>query len=188
MLYYESEKDSDLSYMLDKKGIQFPSIVFRIKSYNYWDEQFCIGMHKFTIWDTYLIDVVERKSTIERLELGASVFANNILKSESMLSNVYVGLFPFTTDDNYNPAELYELDAVFSVDIPFKSKTIHFETKFLVENEDDCKEDLLKWLDLLDNNHLSFNKISVGYHVPLHSSTHIVYELDYDNRELKKIN
>ena len=183
-LFYESKNDSDISNVLDWKGIKFPSIVFLIQSYYNAEKSFFIGMHMFSVWDTYNIDIVELE-TVEGLEQRISQFAKNILCYEEMLLGTFVRISP-KAEDGYNLVQLNEFDMEFSGEIPFKMRTIVFETEFNNDNEDGAKKSAISWLMQLDNNNLNFDYVSVVY-TENNRTTYRSYKTDYDNHELISI-
>ena len=185
-LYYGSKEDSDLSDTLDSKGIQFPSIVFRVQAYDYEERTFYIGMHALKVWDTYQTDIVEREIVVEGLERRAGVFVRDILSRESMLSYARVWLIPHTVEDGYDLAALYEFDMEFSGDIPFRRKDVLFATEFKLENEDEAFQTVMRWLLLLDESNLRFDYVTIMYD----GIDRIIYdrfETDYDNLQLIRI-
>ncbi|MCL2153217.1 MAG: hypothetical protein FWH57_09725 [Oscillospiraceae bacterium] len=188
VLYYKSKNDSDLSEILDSKGIEFPSVVYCVKSYDFVEKRFYIGTHSLRVWDTYQTDIVGREIVVEGLQLKASVFVRELLSFDPLLRSVRVWLIPYTAQDGYDSAELYKYDMDFSGDIPFKRKDILFETDFILESEDENGKNIEKvmgWLMLLEENDLSFGYVTIMYNEVDHS-VYDRYEMDYYNLELKR--
>jgi hypothetical protein len=63
----------------------------------------------------------------------------------------------------------------FSVDIPFKSITVFFDTKLCCSDERGIEEAVTKWVELLGNNGLRVDRAEVRYAYAYHNLDDVEY-------------
>jgi hypothetical protein len=179
--YYESRRDSDITDRLDSIGIEFPSVVFRIRSYNNPDRIFYIGMHEYSIWDTYYTDVIEREA-VDGVEQRIGLLINEALNHETMFHNAYIRIAPRNAEESYDIAKLTDFDTGLFVDLPFRMRIIVFETGFLLKNEGDARKSVMGWLNQLNENNMEFDYVSIYFGNK--SKPFRRYIIDYENTTL----